>query len=121
MFRKIATLALALALAGFFPALRAYAHGEHLHVHRPYVIEMNCDDNFEHCQPRMSYAPGQHAGLAGPGSYWYQYPHQFRGHHRHDRHVAWCADRYRTYDPHTDTFIGRGYKRYRCVSPYRAS
>ena len=34
-------------------------------------------------------------------------------------HVAWCRDRYRTYDPRTDTFIARvGGPRVRCRSPY---
>lgn len=35
------------------------------------------------------------------------------------RHVRWCLDRYRTYNPRTNTF--RGYDGYlhRCRSPYR--
>ncbi|MBB5755007.1 BA14K family protein [Prosthecomicrobium pneumaticum] len=33
-------------------------------------------------------------------------------------HVDWCLDRYRSYDPRSDTFIGYdGYER-RCISPY---
>ena len=35
-----------------------------------------------------------------------------------DELVAWCSERYRTYDPATDTFIGKGHKHYRCNSPY---
>ena len=36
------------------------------------------------------------------------------------RHVEWCSNRYRTYDPRTDTFIARvGGPRVRCGSPYR--
>lgn len=30
------------------------------------------------------------------------------------RTVAWCAQRYRTYDPATGTFIGKGGRRIRC-------
>lgn len=34
-------------------------------------------------------------------------------------HVAWCQDRYRTYDVRTDSFIARvGHPRVRCRSPY---
>ncbi len=81
------------------------------------------EDNYSHCGRGWIYAPGQHAGLAGPGSYWYQRAYHHRHHHRHhhystSRHVAWCLDRYRTYDPHSDTFVGKGYHRYRCRSPY---
>ena len=35
-----------------------------------------------------------------------------------DAHVQWCLDRYRSYNPRTDTY--RGYDGYdhRCISPY---
>lgn len=34
-------------------------------------------------------------------------------------HVAWCRDRYRTYDVRSDTFIARaGHPRVRCRSPF---
>ena len=34
-------------------------------------------------------------------------------------HVAWCRNRYRTYDVRSDTFIARaGHPRVRCRSPY---
>jgi hypothetical protein len=32
-----------------------------------------------------------------------------------DEHAAWCASQYRSYDPPTNTFIGRGGRRYVCV------
>jgi hypothetical protein len=32
-----------------------------------------------------------------------------------DEHIEWCASQYRTYDPRTNTFIGRGGRRYVCV------
>src|SRR5690349_19996317 len=34
-------------------------------------------------------------------------------------HVRWCMNRYRTYDPRSNTFIGYDGERHRCVSPYR--
>jgi hypothetical protein len=34
-----------------------------------------------------------------------------------DAHIEYCLSRYRTYDPQTDTYIGRGGRRYRCVGP----
>jgi hypothetical protein len=34
-----------------------------------------------------------------------------------DAHIDYCLSRYRTYDPQTDTYIGRGGRRYRCVGP----
>ncbi|MFO1120790.1 MAG: BA14K family protein [Hyphomicrobiales bacterium] len=36
----------------------------------------------------------------------------------HSKHVKWCKARYKTYNPKTDTFIGKGKKKYRCNSPY---
>ncbi len=111
-----------LVAATVFLAAPALSHG-HEHKHwPPYVVEKVCEPGFQHCLVRMDYAPFQHAGLAGPGSYWYRhayYPHRHRHHHRwNSRHVAWCLDQYRTYDPHSDTFAGRGHHRYRCNSPY---
>jgi hypothetical protein len=34
-------------------------------------------------------------------------------------HVQWCMNRYRSYDPHTDTYVPRIGVRARCNSPYR--
>jgi hypothetical protein len=34
-----------------------------------------------------------------------------------DAHIDYCLSRYRTYDPQTDTYIGKGGRRYRCVGP----
>ena len=34
-------------------------------------------------------------------------------------HVRWCMNRYRTYDPRSNTFIGYDGDRHRCRSPYR--
>lgn len=37
---------------------------------------------------------------------------------RGSAHVTWCLDRYRSYDPHTDTFLSFDGQRKRCNSPY---
>ena len=34
-------------------------------------------------------------------------------------HVQWCLNRYRSYDPASDTFLGYDGYRHRCNSPYR--
>jgi hypothetical protein len=34
------------------------------------------------------------------------------------RHVQWCSERYRTYDPGSDTYVPSVGVRARCVSPY---
>ena len=36
----------------------------------------------------------------------------------HKKHVKWCKARYKTYNVKTDTFIGKGKRKYRCNSPY---
>ena len=121
MLKTLFKAAIAVMMASAVFASPAAAHEHGFHHWRPYVIEKVCDENYSHYDVRMDYAPGQHAGLAGPGSYWYQSTFHYRHHHRHyrmSRHVAWCLDHYRTYDPHSDTFVGRGYRRYRCNSPY---
>jgi hypothetical protein len=33
--------------------------------------------------------------------------------------VHWCLNRYRSYDPSSDTFLGYDGYRHRCNSPYR--
>jgi hypothetical protein len=56
--------------------------------------------------------------LHGDDGYFGNWPH-VRYHHRDRRlHVQWCKARYKTYNPRTDTFIGKGRKKYRCNSPY---
>lgn len=47
--------------------------------------------------------PGVTLGLGGGGS----------------AHVEWCLNRYRSYDPSSDTFLGYDGYRHRCNSPYR--
>lgn len=46
--------------------------------------------------------PGVTLGLGGGGS----------------AHVDWCLNRYRSYDPASDTFLGYDGYRHRCNSPY---
>ena len=36
-----------------------------------------------------------------------------------DAHVQWCLNRYRSYDPRSDSFLGYDGLRHRCRSPYR--
>ncbi|MGE0237648.1 MAG: BA14K family protein [Parvibaculaceae bacterium] len=38
---------------------------------------------------------------------------------RGSRHVRWCLNRYRSYDPRSNTFMGYDGDRHRCRSPYR--
>ncbi|MGE0008433.1 MAG: BA14K family protein [Parvibaculaceae bacterium] len=38
---------------------------------------------------------------------------------RSSRHVRWCLNRYRSYDPRSNTFLGYDGDRHRCRSPYR--
>ena len=106
------------------------SHHDGIRVWKPYVVEKNCADGFNHCTVRMDYAPMQRAMVVRPGSYWYQKPYQkYRYYdHKHwlhlgaagadSRHAEWCSARYRTYDPATDMFVGKGYRHYRCDSPY---
>lgn len=111
-------LSAALALAGLgATCLPAVAHDPVFRLDRPYFIEKSCNDHDLDCSARMVYAPGENPGTAGYGSYWF--PRANR-HVRvfNEHHAAWCGARYRTYDPYSDTFVGKGHKRYRCMSPF---
>lgn len=35
-----------------------------------------------------------------------------------DRHVQWCMDRYRSYDPRSNTWVSYGGRVHQCISPY---
>ena len=106
------------AIAGLaVTALPADAHDNAFRLHRPYYIEKSCDAYDLRCSARMVYAPGENPGLARYGSYWYP-PATRRVRVFNEDHAAWCAARYRTYDASSDTFVGKGYRRYRCHSPY---
>ena len=125
----LAVLAPAAPAADFFAFGKKVDHS--IRVWKPYVIEKNCVEDFYHCKVRMDYAPFERSMVVKPGSYWYQKPFKvyrygdFKHRHKHrhaayssSRHVAWCSDRYRTYDPSTDMFVGKGHRHYRCNSPY---
>lgn len=58
------------------------------------------------------------------GGFWYATPwwnyayaddYYDRG---YDAHVEWCLNRYRSYNPRTDTFLGYDGRRHYCRSPY---
>jgi hypothetical protein len=136
MFRKFLPLAAALlgvaSLSASALASDPYGDNDdgYVKVWKPYVIEKNCVDRYYKCVARMDYAPFQRSMVARPGSYWYQKPFlvyrygDFRpqpvlwGHHRSSEHVAWCSSHYRTYDPATDLYKGKGYRLYHCDSPF---
>jgi hypothetical protein len=65
------------------------------------------------------------------GGYWYAFPWWTAGYGYYnnyyddgyagggyDDHVQWCLNRYRSYNPRTDTFMGYDGRRHRCNSPY---
>jgi hypothetical protein len=83
--RKAILSALFASAAGVIAAGPAAAHD---YLYHPYVIQKNCDEYGHHCRVRMDYAPHEHAGLAGAGSYWYRNPGQ--GHyHVMEVHHKW--------------------------------
>jgi BA14K-like protein len=116
MFRKLASVCLSIAPLTLM-ALPAAAHDYEFRSYRPYVIEKTCDDDYTNCMARMVYAPGQNPGLAGYGSYWFQRATR-AVRVVNETHVAWCLSHYKTYDPRSNTFIGKGFRSYRCNSPY---
>jgi hypothetical protein len=62
---------------------------------------------------------GGYYGGYGGGYYPYGYaPRYASGGTSSRKHVNWCRSRYKTYNAKTDTFVGKGMKRYRCNSPY---
>lgn len=51
----------------------------------------------------------------------YYRPYNYRPYYasRGNAHVRWCLNRYRSYDPRSNTFLGYDGDRHRCKSPYR--
>lgn len=57
---------------------------------------------------------------------WWRYDYPYYGYRYYPRyrvnddaaHVEWCLNRYRSYNPRTDTFLGYDGRRHRCNSPY---
>jgi hypothetical protein len=145
MRRIILTFLLALAAMAGGASSPALAHQADFLMYRPYAIEKTCNDRFKHCKPRMIYAPGQHAGLAGTGSYWYQKSPGARKHgdftlrshkhkaHAHKAHVKrkrhavvkhrssykhYCRKKGWGFNTQTLTFAGGIPKRARCIPAY---
>jgi BA14K-like protein len=49
----------------------------------------------------------------------HDYPSNYRGTSKSAvAHVQWCSDRYQSYDPRFNTWIGANGRRYQCDSPY---
>lgn len=90
----------------YYPYYRPY--------YRPYWGWSNCGWGY-------GYWPyGCYGGYYGYYDYGYydRYDYPRRERVSNKKHVKWCKARYKTYNPKTDTFIGKGKKRYRCNSPY---
>jgi hypothetical protein len=102
----------------------AYRHGRYRYFY----------NGFYYANPWWTYGPGVTIGV-GPGyanpDYGYasgpddgtyaaddgqDYADQGDG--EDDPHVAWCMNRYRTYDPDSDSFTGYDGLQHRCNSPY---
>ncbi len=113
-------------------------------MYRPYVIVKTCYHGERHCKAKLKYAPGQHSGLAGSGTYFYQKArkgkhgdfvllHKKRHHHhahgykakkRVSRHAKethrrdWCRKHVWGFDTLTGTFAGGVPHRVRCAPSY---
>lgn len=60
------------------------------------------------------------AALGYAGSYYYNDDYDDGAYYGggYNAHVQWCLNRYRSYDPRTDTFVGYDGYRHRCRAPY---
>lgn len=56
----------------------------------------------------------------GPGGVWVNPPRRQapRYYRSYSRHVRWCLNRYRSYNPETDRYRGYDGRYHRCYSPY---
>lgn len=90
--------------------------------------------------PRTWRRPGRYWGYRRDRYYWPRYRSRFyydpfwgadpwwddgppvivapRVSYRGSAHVEWCLDRYRSYNPRTNTWVGYSGKVYQCDSPY---
>ena len=80
-----------------------------------------CDDN-RNCWDTDQPPEGLSIQI-GPGGVRVGSPEKPRHHYRRDRdhysrHVEWCLDRYRSYNPRTDTYVTYGGRHKHCISPY---
>jgi len=65
------------------------------------------------------FAAGAAVGYAG--SYYYNDNYDdgpYYGYGGYNAHVQWCLNRYRSYDPASDTYLGYDGYRHRCRAPY---
>lgn len=85
-------------------------------------------DRYRHWRGgRRYWGPGAGVYLGfGFAPYYYGYgpyyrPYAYRPYYAPtgSRHVRWCLNRYRSYDPRSNTFLGYDGYRHRCRSPYR--
>jgi hypothetical protein len=70
-------------------------------------------DGWWYASPWWGSGPSITFGFGTPGYYGGYYGGY------HSAHIDWCLNRYRSYDPRTDTFLGYDGFRHRCRSPYR--
>ena len=83
-----------------------YKHSKHGHRHHHY------DDDYYYLPWWIG--PSIGFGLSADGyGYGYDYGQVYGG-----GHVEWCLNRYRSYDPTSDTYLGYDGYRHRCNSPY---
>ena len=104
---------------------RYYGNRHHYPRYRRYYGVPNLGWNY--CGWGLGYWPngcfgdgyygGYLGGYYGDSYYDRRYDRQ-RERVSNKKHVRWCKARYKTYNPNTDTFIGKGKKKYRCNSPY---
>jgi hypothetical protein len=71
--------------------------------------------NYNNYWPYYGLAFGLGYGLGYGGGYGYYDDGYYGG---GGGHVQWCLNRYRSYNPRTDTFMGYDGYRHRCNSPY---
>ena len=102
-------------------------HGRH---HGRYYGRRHGGHYGRHWDNRRHWGHGGHWGHSGPywpyyggwgyGGYYgwdneYETPYYNYG----GSHVRWCLNRYRSYDPASDTYMGYDGRRHYCRSPYR--
>ena len=92
----------------------------HRRHYRPYLGWNYCGWGFGYW-PNGCFGDGYYGGYLGGyyGDGYYDRGYEPRRERvSNKKHVKWCKARYKTYNPKTDTFIGKGKKKYRCNSPY---
>lgn len=106
---------------------RHHRHHHHGHRYRYYPPYYYPYYGWNDCGPGFSYGYGFGFGTwpygCYGGGYAWGYGDVYRYERRHYRassrkHHKWCQARYKTYNPRTGLFVGKGKKKYRCNSPY---